>query len=88
MVDDFLQSVFVRKSLPSIERKIDIGEEIDISSIDVMLIAVCIPNACSPSELFEPLGMDNLCHTKDQNKVLDAGDTVCLYVKPKNTSRC
>lgn len=73
VVDDFFSNVFAEAP---VERKITRNEE----EIDVLLISVCIPSVCTPSELFDRLGVDAICQTKDQNKFLDAGDVACLYV--------
>lgn len=90
IVGDFLSNVFTRKSSHILfERRITRDqEEIDPTSLDVFLITVCIPSACSPSDLFDILGVDDLCQTKDQNKFLDAGDVACLYVMISSPLNC
>lgn len=79
-IDNFPWEALLGRTMPSMERRVSSREtEIDDIFIeDPMLIALCLPNACTPSDLFDPLGFDDLCQTKDQNKVLDAGDIVCL----------
>lgn len=79
-VDNFPWEALLGRTMPSTKRKIDNRktEVDDILIDDPMLIALCIPDACTPNDLFDPLGFDDLCQTKDQNKDLDAGDIVCL----------
>lgn len=74
VINDFNFDVFPRK--PTIEQRAVVNDE----EIDVLLVSVCLPSACSPSDLFDQLGVDALCQTKNQNKILDAGDIACLYV--------
>lgn len=49
-----------------------------LANTDALALSICIPNACAPSDLFDTLGVDGVCQTKNQNKFLDAGDIVCL----------
>lgn len=52
-------------------------DEID-ESLRVILLAVCIPDSCLPSDFFGELGIDLFCQIKDENRSLDAGDITCL----------
>lgn len=70
---DFLLNLFAEAPT---ERRVARSEE----ERDLLLISVCIPSVCSPSDLFDQLGVDLVCQTKNENKVLDAGDIACLYV--------
>lgn len=49
----------------------------DITSLTFVL-AACIPDACSPSDIFDQYGIDVQCETKNENKKLDAADIVCV----------
>lgn len=55
-------------------------ENITISLRNVLLLAACIPDACSASDLFGELGVDIACQTKDENQKLESEDIACLYV--------
>lgn len=76
VVDDFFNNLFLERTNTMLERRIT--RETDSSSVDVLLISLCIPSACSPSDLFDALGFDDICQTKDQNKILDSGDITAL----------
>lgn len=71
MISDFLNNAF---TAPTAQQRVANNPD----EIDVLLIPVCIPSVCLPSELFDLMGVDNFCHTKNQNQVLDAGDITCL----------
>lgn len=43
-----------------------------------MTVAVCIPDACLPSDMFQ-FGIDLSCRTKKETEVLDTGDIAFLY---------
>lgn len=43
-----------------------------------LLISVCVPDKCMPSDIFEELGVDAMCETKGQTQELDGGDIACL----------
>lgn len=45
----------------------------------ILSLSACIPDACKPSEVFGPFGMDLSCVTKDETKRLDNGDIAFLY---------
>lgn len=45
-----------------------------------MLMAVCLPDSCFPSEIFGQLGNDGMCTTKGENSAWDAGDITFAYV--------
>lgn len=45
----------------------------------ILLISVCIPDQCTPSEVFGGFGIDSdLCETKGSNRKLDGGDIACV----------
>lgn len=81
MIDnDFIMNVLLDGTIPGMERRVNTREiNKDVASLEnVMLLTVCIPAACLPSDLYDPLGVDMFCQTKNQNKVLDSGDIACL----------
>lgn len=46
---------------------------------ETLLLSLCVPDACSPSDFFGPLGVDGICHTKNEGKDLKAADIAFLY---------
>lgn len=43
-----------------------------------LLISVCVPDACLPSDFFGQNAKDSDCETKNESKALDAGDIAFL----------
>lgn len=50
------------------------------SDAEALLLAVCVPDACFPSDFFGKLGDDTSCQIKGESKKLDASDIACMYV--------
>lgn len=57
------------------------------STLDAILIAVCIPDACYPSDVFGQFGLDFACQTKNDRRSFNNGDIAFLYVVFKHFMR-
>lgn len=47
-------------------------------STSILFLAVCLPDACYPSDFYKSLGVDLVCQTKNEARTLDAGDIAFL----------
>lgn len=50
----------------------------ETTSTNEVYLAICIPDACLPSDLFGQFGQDTWCQTKDSSKKFDKADIICV----------
>lgn len=51
-----------------------IGGLTGTADVSILLISVCVPEACRASDFFGALGLDMLCLTKEENDYFTSGD--------------
>lgn len=51
---------------------------LQVETTTTLLISICLPDGCLPSDFFGEYGKDDECQTKNQNKSLDGGDVAFL----------